>query len=171
MPNIASLLKAEISRVARKEVRAQVESLRKASGQYCSSIAALKREVTVLERQLARLQKNGDPMGQSDLLEVKLTSIDHSLPLCEAARRAEAEDQRCRARHGDKQGNAHAPLLRDFGARGARGSGPALCLLRGRFAGISRARPGSADHQAWMTVSGTGAILTQARDSVAAMAR
>jgi hypothetical protein len=31
MPNIASILKAEISRVARKEVRAEIETLKKAS--------------------------------------------------------------------------------------------------------------------------------------------
>jgi DNA-binding transcriptional regulator YiaG len=59
MPNIASLLKTEISRVARKEVRAEIEPLRKASGQYRSSIAALKREVTALQRQLTSLQKKG----------------------------------------------------------------------------------------------------------------
>ncbi|WGT62477.1 hypothetical protein QHG62_20835 [Variovorax paradoxus] len=31
MPNVASILKAEISRVARKEVRAEIETLKKAS--------------------------------------------------------------------------------------------------------------------------------------------
>ncbi len=55
--NIATALKSEISRVARKEVRAEVESLRKASSQYRSDIAALKRRVTLLERDIAKLSK------------------------------------------------------------------------------------------------------------------
>jgi hypothetical protein len=43
MPNIASLLKAEISRVARKEIRAEITALRKAATTHRSEIAALKR--------------------------------------------------------------------------------------------------------------------------------
>src|SRR6476620_8695312 len=53
--NIASALKQEISRVARKEVRAEVQSLKKASSQYRSDIAALKRRVMTLERLVGRL--------------------------------------------------------------------------------------------------------------------
>jgi len=41
MANIASLLKSEISRVARKEFRAQTAGLKKAIGSYRSEIAAL----------------------------------------------------------------------------------------------------------------------------------
>lgn len=55
MPNIASLLKEEIVRVARKTLRAETEGLKKASAQYRSEIAALKRRVETLERQLSRL--------------------------------------------------------------------------------------------------------------------
>jgi DNA-binding transcriptional regulator YiaG len=58
MPNVATLLKSEIARVARKEVRAEVEPLRKANSQYRSSIAALKRQVEALEKQLSRQQKS-----------------------------------------------------------------------------------------------------------------
>ncbi len=54
MPNIASILKAEISRIARKEVRAETESLKKQSTQYRGQIAALKRQVADLERLLRR---------------------------------------------------------------------------------------------------------------------
>lgn len=57
MPNIASLLKEEIVRVTRKTLRAEMESLKKASAQYRSDIAALKRRVDTLERQLARVGK------------------------------------------------------------------------------------------------------------------
>lgn len=52
MPNVASVLKEEIARVARKELRAEVEPLKRASAQYRSSIAALKREIANLQRQL-----------------------------------------------------------------------------------------------------------------------
>ena len=59
MPNFASALKDEILRLARKEVRQAVEGLKKASGQYRSDIAALKRQVAALEKQQARLGKAG----------------------------------------------------------------------------------------------------------------
>jgi DNA-binding transcriptional regulator YiaG len=52
MPNIASILKAEISRVARKEVRAEIEALRKSSVAHRASIAALRRQVDALEKAL-----------------------------------------------------------------------------------------------------------------------
>lgn len=58
MPNIASILKAEISRVARKEVRTEIESLKKASAQHRSTIAALRRQVVDLEKQLRRLSRS-----------------------------------------------------------------------------------------------------------------
>ena len=57
MANIASVLKDEIARVARKEVRGETRRLKKASGQYRSDIAALKREVAALRQQLGRLGK------------------------------------------------------------------------------------------------------------------
>ncbi len=59
MPNIATVLKAEISRVARKDLRAETQPLKKASAQYRSDIAALKRRVLALEKQLARLSRSG----------------------------------------------------------------------------------------------------------------
>ena len=58
MPNIASVLKEEIARVARKELRNETETLKKASAHFRSDIAALKRRVTTLEKQLARFSKN-----------------------------------------------------------------------------------------------------------------
>ena len=50
MPDIAAVLKEEIARLARKEVRSQTEGLKKASAQYRRDIAALKRQVAELER-------------------------------------------------------------------------------------------------------------------------
>jgi DNA-binding transcriptional regulator YiaG len=61
MPNIASVLKTEIARVARKEVRGEVESLRKASSAHRSQIAALKRRIQTLEQDLRRLGKAKAP--------------------------------------------------------------------------------------------------------------
>jgi len=52
MPNFATALKSEVSRIARKEVRAETESLKKQSAQHRSHIAALKRQVTALEKLL-----------------------------------------------------------------------------------------------------------------------
>ena len=53
MPNIAAVLREEISRVARKEIRNQTESLRKTSAVYRRHIADLKRRVQDLEREVA----------------------------------------------------------------------------------------------------------------------
>jgi DNA-binding XRE family transcriptional regulator len=52
MPNIASILKSEISRVARKEVRAETLSLKKAVSANRAEIAALKRRTQALEQAL-----------------------------------------------------------------------------------------------------------------------
>ncbi|MCW5660101.1 MAG: helix-turn-helix domain-containing protein [Burkholderiaceae bacterium] len=57
MPDIASLLKTEITRLARKEVRAETGALKKAAGTYRSEIAALKRRTDALERQLRHAKK------------------------------------------------------------------------------------------------------------------
>lgn len=57
MPNIASVLKEEIGRIARKEIRAETESLKKAVASYRSEIAALKRRLHTLEQELRRVRK------------------------------------------------------------------------------------------------------------------
>ena len=58
MPNIAAVLKDEIARIARKEVRVQTEEFKKSSAQYRAHIAALRRRVDDLERQLKRVGKS-----------------------------------------------------------------------------------------------------------------
>lgn len=55
--NIATALKSEISRVARKEVRAEVSALKSASSRYRSDIAELKRRIVQLERLVGQLSK------------------------------------------------------------------------------------------------------------------
>lgn len=57
MPNIATILKAEIARVARKEVRAGTERLQKATSAYRSEIAELKRRCQALEQQLRQVSR------------------------------------------------------------------------------------------------------------------
>lgn len=58
MPNIASVLKSEITRIARKEIRAEVEGLKKSVNTYRSEIAALKRRSLALEQELNRTHKS-----------------------------------------------------------------------------------------------------------------
>ncbi|NLG60014.1 MAG: helix-turn-helix transcriptional regulator [Gammaproteobacteria bacterium] len=59
--NLASVLKAEIARLARREAKAAVEPLRKANAAYRRDIAALKREVAALQRQLKSAAKENRP--------------------------------------------------------------------------------------------------------------
>ena len=54
MSNVASALKEEISRIARKEIRRETTLLKKSSTTHRSEIAALKRRILELERRLRR---------------------------------------------------------------------------------------------------------------------
>jgi DNA-binding transcriptional regulator YiaG len=58
MPNLATALKSEIARIARKELRGDLEALKKASASYRREIASLKRRNAELERQLKRVAKS-----------------------------------------------------------------------------------------------------------------
>ena len=55
MPNIANVLKSEIARVARKEVRAETKGLKQAIAPYRAQIAELRRRTRELELQVKRL--------------------------------------------------------------------------------------------------------------------
>jgi len=57
MPNIASVLKAEITRLSRRELKSATDGLKKASVQHRSEIAAMKRRVEVIERRLRQVEK------------------------------------------------------------------------------------------------------------------
>jgi DNA-binding transcriptional regulator YiaG len=75
MANLASMLKVEIARVARRELRAELQGLKKANATYRSEIAQLKRRAAALEQQVKRLGKGSRSA---------------------AAQREEAEDQKLR---------------------------------------------------------------------------
>jgi DNA-binding transcriptional regulator YiaG len=75
MPNLATALKGEIARVARKELRGELETLRKSVTQYRSEIASLKRRLAALEQQTKRLGKvtaKALPAAAEEEEEVKL---------------------------------------------------------------------------------------------------
>lgn len=74
MPNIGVLLRDEISRLSRRQVRSQVEATKKASAQHRRNIAALKRQVATLERQFA-------------LLEQRVRDMPHAAPSGSTAKR------------------------------------------------------------------------------------
>src|SRR4051794_23964645 len=61
MPNIGTVLKSEISRVSRKEVRGETQALKKSISQYRSQIADLKRRMHALEQQVRRVGKGSRP--------------------------------------------------------------------------------------------------------------
>ena len=70
MPNIATVLKEEISRLARKEVRRQTSVLRTASAQYRKDIAEMKRRVSNLQRRITPLEKQVLKSAPSQTAEV-----------------------------------------------------------------------------------------------------
>ena len=74
MPNIATVLKAEISRIARKEVRTEVAALKKALNAGRADVAALKRRAQVMEQELRRLHKASPKVASVGPLPVQWTS-------------------------------------------------------------------------------------------------
>lgn len=72
MPNIAVVLKEEIARLARKELRAEVEPLRKAITALKQDATASKKRIKELEtelRQVKKLTQKGAVVGSSDIDE------------------------------------------------------------------------------------------------------
>lgn len=69
MANLGSLLKSEITRLARKEVKAQTDQLRKANTTHRREIAELKRQMAALSKQVktaggertSALKKSNEP--------------------------------------------------------------------------------------------------------------
>ena len=95
MPNIASVMKDEIARLAKKEVRKEVEGLKKASAQYRSDIATLKRQVAVLEKLVAKLEKGGTKKAKVEVEGEAATKFRFS------AKRLSAQRQKLGLSAGD----------------------------------------------------------------------
>ena len=79
MPNIAVMLKQEITRLARKETRSLTKSLSKASAQFRRDIAELKRRNSKARAEIVRLQrqlrKGGTaPAAEADVKKVRFTA-------------------------------------------------------------------------------------------------
>lgn len=69
MTNIASVLKSEISRIARKEVRAEIDGLKRASAQHRSAIAELRRQVSELQKQLKQANRHAEAASKNTAAE------------------------------------------------------------------------------------------------------
>ncbi len=74
MPDIAGVLKEEIRRLAKKEIKAQVGATKQAVIRYRREIANLKRVLTHQEREIKLLQKQtqqpGQPLAEEEPLEM-----------------------------------------------------------------------------------------------------
>lgn len=67
MTNFSSVLKTEIARVARKEIKAAADPLRKANANHRREIVKLKRQIVVLQKALRLLSKSpraGAPLNE-----------------------------------------------------------------------------------------------------------
>lgn len=66
MPNLAAILKGEIRRLARREVRGEILKARRVSARYRSDIAKLKRLVRLQERKIAQLESQQAKQGEGE---------------------------------------------------------------------------------------------------------
>jgi transcriptional regulator with XRE-family HTH domain len=103
MPNIGSVLKQEIARLSRRELRGEMQATKKASTQYRHHIAALRRQLSALERQVATLQRR---VADGRRTEAAASPDDGGPKLRFAANRLRAQ----RTRHGLTAGE-YAKLL------------------------------------------------------------
>ena len=75
MPNLANVLKAEITRLSRKELREGSDALRRAVTGHRSEIASLKRRVQTLEGLVRKLEKRD---GSSRAGQAAQSEEEHS---------------------------------------------------------------------------------------------
>lgn len=65
MTSLAAVLKSEVARLARKELRAEAETLRKVLASQRSDLAALKRRTSELEKSLKALTRLANKAGRT----------------------------------------------------------------------------------------------------------
>jgi DNA-binding transcriptional regulator YiaG len=89
MPNIASVLKEEIRRLAKKEIKTQVGTTKKAVVQYRRDIAKLKRQLGQQQREIARLSQQAERQqaGPSQAGEEPQESVRYSARSVRAQRK------------------------------------------------------------------------------------
>jgi DNA-binding transcriptional regulator YiaG len=133
MPNFAAALKAEIQRLARKEVKSQVSPTRQIVARY-------RREIAALKRQLAEQQK-----GMKRLLAQK-----SDLPTVAAGTNGHAEDVRFSAKSVRSQRSRLGLSAKDYG----RLVGVSLLTIYNWEQGKSRPRKAQMD--ALVAVRGIG---------------
>jgi len=75
MANIAGVLRQEIVRLARKEIRNETDALRKASVKYRKDIAELRRQVSDLQRRLAPLEKRATRNAPAQVSEAEADGV------------------------------------------------------------------------------------------------
>lgn len=71
MPNLSTAFRSEVTRLARKEMRAQLEALQRVGGEQRKQIGELKKAVVALQRQVRQLERAVDrqataPTSKSD---------------------------------------------------------------------------------------------------------
>ena len=88
MPNLSTILKGEITRLARKETKAAVDPVRKANAGQRKEIAELKRQVAALQRDLKAslkpskvLKQEGEASGSTRFSAKGLKSLRAKLGL------------------------------------------------------------------------------------------
>jgi DNA-binding transcriptional regulator YiaG len=63
MPDVAAVLRQEITRLARKEIRQHIEPIKKAQTELRRKLGQLRREVADLERALSRMERRSATEG------------------------------------------------------------------------------------------------------------
>ncbi len=88
MPNLSTILKGEITRLARKEIKAAVDPVRKTSAGQRKEIAELKRQLAALQRDLKAslkpskvLKQEGEASGSTRFSAKGLKSLRAKLGL------------------------------------------------------------------------------------------
>lgn len=77
MTNLASALKSEVARLARKELRSETEGLKKTVAVQRTELAALKRRTLELEKALKALTRLANRSGRSKAAEPEQASEGH----------------------------------------------------------------------------------------------
>lgn len=79
MPNLSTVLKSEITRLARKEAKSAVDPLRKANSAHRRDIADLKRHVALLQRELKDMTRTAKRQAAATAAPVRTRFVAKGL--------------------------------------------------------------------------------------------